>query len=69
MELTPQTVEIPKKLPEIVRSMEVGQSVEITQGQRQNFYNRARMAFPSATFATRSMMKGKKKVVYLTRTA
>lgn len=65
METAPQIVELPAKFSDVVRSMKVGESLDITNKTRSSTYSQAKIAFPEADFKTRQH-DGK---VYLTRTA
>lgn len=65
MEATPQIIDLPIKFADIVRSMEVGQSLDITGKERGSTYTHACNSFPEATFKTQKH-DGK---IYLVRTA
>ena len=60
-----QTVEVPKKWSEKVRSMQVNDTLDITEKGRTNSMNQAKLAFREASFVTRQLLDR----IYLIRTA
>lgn len=65
MEAIPQIVDIPAKFSDVVRSMNTGESLDITGKNRGSTLTLAKTAFPEAEFITRQH-DGK---LYLVRTA